>query len=207
MLFYVTCILPNAHKMYFTYCYTINIVVFQLLHLQTGACKWLCINIHVLLYRLSLRQLITNCYDNCYYLHYRTNSRLTVSLFPAVSTAATMVEFPTIVHTQPSLGLSGRGKVDWPQKVTLVAQYAIMKNWTELLLTCPTREQRQTWQATHKEMMHCEQLISGLDITARDHCHTGKLSKWRESTNQDPSVCPGSCHLLHSTEGGTSTQA
>jgi len=43
MLYYGACILPNAHTMYFTYRYTINTVVFQLLHLQTGACKWLCI--------------------------------------------------------------------------------------------------------------------------------------------------------------------
>lgn len=85
---------------------------------------------------------------------------MTVSLFPAVWTAATTVEFPTIVHTQPSLGLSvcvgWGGQTDWPQKVTLVAQYATMKNWTELLLTCPTKEQRQIWQAMDKEIMHCE---------------------------------------------------
>jgi len=37
-----------------------------------------------------------------------------------------------------------------------------MKNWTELLLTGPTKERRQIWQATDKEIMHCEQL----DITA-----------------------------------------
>lgn len=37
---------------------------------------------------------------------------------------------------------------------------------------------------------------------SRDHCHTAKLSNGRESNNQDHSVSPGSCHLLHSTAGG-----
>jgi hypothetical protein len=41
---------------------------------------------------------------NCYYLHYKTNSYITVSLFPAVWIAATIVEFPTIVQTQTILG-------------------------------------------------------------------------------------------------------
>jgi hypothetical protein len=63
------------------------------------------------------------------------------------------------------------------------------------------------WQATDKEIIHCEQLISGLDITAETNATLQNFPNWTGSTNQDPSVGPGSCHLLHSTAGGTSTQA
>lgn len=163
---------------------------------------------------------MTNCYESCFNLNYKTDRQVTIC-FLQLGLLLPQWDFQQSCMHKPSLSFWGWGGQNWLvyellqtlwlKKLylsgnltlsvytvdNLATNYAILKNSTELPFTWHAKEHCKTWKAVDNQVLQCQRLIFGLEVTAGTSATLQNFkSNWWVSTIQDPSLSATKlCHF------------